>query len=788
MSDLIRKNDDHSIQPERDTFRFIPNMGSQQNTDEDNGLTPQKLVAIMLRYKWIILLFLMAGGTAAWFYADTITPSYLSNGTLMISSGSTAPTDELSKIISQTTGHGTNSTLENELQVLKSRSFSLKIADELIDREKASAADFPILWSMNENKEYYKIDKEDVAARIRSDLDFMLPEEKSDVVDVSFKSTSPKEAATIVNLAMEMYVESSTRQNRQAAASTADFLENEKQKVKAKLEEAEQKLRQYMDATGIVRVNEQASSMVTQRIDTELELQRINLDLQTINKTITNYEEQLDRIKPGLSEEFAKALGPRIRTAQEELARYDNERTLIINKNPGVLERDPIPARLKYLNEQIDRLTKEIKNLSDQLFTENDEYMGMDTEDRAEMVSNIQNRLLELQIEQNQNQARRDTLLKHQKNIDENFDALPQGMVQLAKLQRDVRINEELYTNVSRQFADMTVWKQSQFGFGRIIDPAVLPNSPVSPNRKILLLLGIMMGGVLSAGFIFISEFRDESVKSADQLRQLCPHALSLSLIPTFDKVPKKHKKYFSKGAGKIPDEIVLLHNYSSIQSEAIRRLKNNIIYQYGDVPPKTIAITSSEKGDGKSTIVSNLGIAFAEEGYKTLVIDADFRRPKIHQNFGLSNIESLSDYLREDLTFDAFIKTIQSTDLKSLKVITAGKQTDRPETMGNSTVFKDFLKRMEKVFDVIILDTPPFGIISDSTAILKVVESVLVVTRHRKTNKAMLLRTIEELSRINANVTDIVLNDFDHQKDSSSYQGSGYYQALYSNYEAYTR
>lgn len=766
-------------------FPYYPSAEREQTGS--NGLDPKTIIPLMLRYKWIILLFLIAGLAGAWVYASVVTPAYLSRGTLMISTTNAFPDDERSMIISQATGYGTSSTLENELQILRSRKFSRQVANKLIEEDPGFAFDYPVLWVENEDGEFYRAGVDTVAAKIRENLNIVQPEEESDIVELRYKSPSPMEAAKIVNVALQIYVENSTQQNREAAQSTAQFLADEKQKTAKKLAISEEKLRGYMDSTGIVQVDQQASGLVAKRVDIESELQKITLDLKAVEENIANHEQRLERIKPGLSEHFSEAIGPRIRYSQEQLAQYENERMQIITKNPGVLDRKSEPGRLKDVDKQIERLKEEIRGLSDQLFTKGDEFMGLDSKDRAELVSNIQSQLIELRITKNQYEARRNALLKQKNEIDTRFNSLPEGMIELAKLQRDVRINEELYLNVSRQYADMSVWKESRYGFGRIIDPADVPSVPTDPNRLLLLLMGLMLGGFCSAGFITLREVRDNSIKSVDQLREHFP-MLTFSAVPTFKKVSEKNRKTFVVGKGKIPDELAILHNSVSIAAEAIRRLKNNIIYQHGDVPPKTIAVTSPEKGDGKSTMVSNLGLAFAEEGYKTLIVGADFRRPKLHKYFGLSKETGLSDYLVGQLPFNELLMMIQDSELKTLKVLTAGTGTDKPEVIGSNKAFRHFLKKMEEVFDVIILDTPPFGIVSDSIALLKEVEAILVVVKHRKTNSKIFLRTIEELRRIKANLVGIVLNNFEHKKDSGYYYGSAYYKTLYDNYEAYSK
>ena len=782
MSDSIQKHH-NGYHRNNDVYDNLPSYTIPKSApSQSNPLDPKRIVGLLNRYKWIVLLLVIAGGTGAYFYAETVTPTFESSGTLMITTGAGGD-DELSQIISQTTGMGTSSTLANELQVIQSREFSRQVAQKVMDQNPGYIDEFPVLWNQDEEGNISRAELGTVANRIRRNLNTIRPERDADILEVSFNSSSPKEAALIVNEAMEVYVERSTLQNRQAAESTAEFLEEERERLRERLDESERELKEFMDNTGIVQINEQATGLVTQQSNVETELQQVELNLETINRAIEQHEEQMERIRPGLSQQFSEALGPRIRNSQEQLAQYEGERTMILTRNPNVRDREQTPARLKFLDEQIERLKNEIQDMSDKLFTEDNEYLGMDSEERAQMVATTQARITELRIEKNQLESRAEALRQRSEEVDIEFNNLPEGMMRLARLQRDVRINEEMYVSVSGQYADMSVLKQSQFGFGRILDTGLVPENPVSPNKKILLLVGIMLGGVLSAGFIATREFLDNSISSVDELK--LTSLPMLAAVPVLDKVSKRDKKSFKNSSGDIPDELVLLRDRSNVVSESIRRLKNNIIYQHGDTPPKTIAITSPEKGDGKSTVVSNLGIAFAEEGYKTLVVDTDFRRPKLHSYYGLSNDKGLTDYLGGKLPIQ---KILKDTDLGYLKMISAGTRTDRPESIVSSKEFREFLKKMEDVFDVIILDTPPFGIISDSTTLLKHASVTLLVTKYRKTNRGVFLKTVEELERIKANVSGIVLNGFDHRKEAGGDYGAGYYKAVYTDYEEYVK
>jgi capsular exopolysaccharide synthesis family protein len=767
---------------DRDSFtQLSPYPVNNGNGSASQGLDPRTIVLKILKYKWLILLFLIAGGTGGWFYAESITPIYESKGTLLISSGKAGETD-LSRIVSQTTGVGANATLANELEVLKSLSFASNVAERMMDKETDDVNEFPVLWSQVGEGEFVRSDLRTVANRIRNNIKFQLVNRESEVVQATFESSSPLEAAEVVNVVMDLYVETSTKQNRQAAEATTEFLETERVKLQRELEQAERQLQSFMDRTGLVRLDNQAAGIVNRIEQIDVQIEEIELNLEAVNLAIQNNERELERLKPGVADDFAAAVAPRIRAFQDEMGQYERERFLILQRNPGVRDREVTPPRLKFLDEQIETLKEEITSLSQSIFSEDDEYMGMETAERTQMMTQIQGRLIELRIEKTQLESRMEALKQRLRQTERELDGLPNEMTNLARLQRDVQMKEKLFINISEQYADVSTWKETQYGYGRIIDYANAPRVPVSPRKTILLIMGLMLSGIAAASVIIMKEFFDNTMNSIDEVKS--SNLPMLAAVPQLEKrIAKKNQKSFAKGNGNIPRELVSLRDRTSLVSESIRRLKNNIVYQNANDVPKTIAITSPEKGDGKSTIVSNLAITFADEGYKTLLIDCDFRRPKVHTYFGLSNKIGLSNYLQEAIPLTELIR---HTDLGNLKVITAGSNIQKPETLANSKEFMEFVTKMEDIFDVVIFDTPPFGIISDATALLKRVDATVVVAKYRKTNKGIFVHTLEELQRINANVSGFVLNDFDPRKDTSGYYGSGYYQSLKKGYESY--
>lgn len=759
------------------------NLHTQPRGEYESGgvagaLDPKTIVLTIWRYKCIVLLFLLIGGGGAWYYAGTLDRVYQTRGTMLISAGDRGGNNELSRLMTQATGVGVNTSLANELQILGSMTFARQVAEKFLEKHQGEPDEFPILWRYTEVAGYLPANEGTVAGRIRNDMEFQLVNRDAEVIEIRFKSTSPQEAAAVINIAMDTYVEASTVQNRRTAEETSKFLAKERETLRQALDESEEKLKSFMDLTGIVRVDQQSSTVVNRRNQIEAEMEELELDLEGVKLAISNQEREMERIKPGLLDDFSNAVAPRIRSFQDQLGEYERERYLILSRNPGVRDREVTPPRLAYLDKQIEDLKDQIAELSQEIFSEEDEYMGMETAERTQMVTQIQGRLIELRMQKQQLESRVAVVQQRKEEIDRNFQQLPNEMLELVRLQREVEMNEQLYLNVSEHYADMTTWKETQHGFGRVIDQASIPGGPVSPRVPVILVMGILFGGMAAAAVITLREFFDNSINNMSQVK-----ATDLPMLAT---VPSLNKRLSVKNGSKsssVSVEMVVLRERASIMSESIRRLKNNIIYQNSNEPPKTIAITSAEKGDGKSTVVCNLAAAFAEEGFKTLLIDTDFRRPKVHSYFGLNNKAGVTNYLNKEAQLQ---QIIQPTDLHHLKVITTGSRLDRPELISSSDGFMKFLDKMEEVFDVIVMDTPPYGIISDSTALLKRVESTIVVAKYRKTSKAVFMHTIEELERIKANVSGFVLNEFDPRKDTSGYYGSAYYKSVYQGYEEY--
>lgn len=198
-----------------------------------------------------------------------------------------------------------------------------------------------------------------------------------------------------------------------------------------------------------------------------------------------------------------------------------------------------------------------------------------------------------------------------------------------------------------------------------------------------------------------------------------------------------------------------------SICTEAYKSLRTNIQYSSFDDEYKTIVVTSSEPGEGKSTVSGNLALVLAQGEAKVLLIDCDMRKPVLHKIFKLTNANGLSDLLHCKNKMS--LESISFKYNDNLTIITSGKIPPNPSEMLASKAMENFLKEMKSKFDYIILDTPPIHAVTDSQVLSRKADGVLLVVRANKTKKDLVNNSIESIKNINAKLIGIVLNGVDN-------------------------
>lgn len=758
---------------------YQPSNVPTQN-DEDQEIDLLKIFNLLLLHKWIIVGVTFLFGAVAAYYSLQLIPIYKSDGTIIISESKNRYSyagSDLSNLLTTTYGIGVGSTIANELQILRSVKLSFELAERINNiRYDEKGNKFPILWKAYP-EDSTTVGLDTVATRYRSNISFEQVEREADLVRISYKSPLPTETSAIVNMTMDTYSSLSTDQNRTMAISALNFLHSERDKIEAELTKTEDSLRLFMNRTNLVALGPQADVLITKISEMESQRKEVEVSLVAVNSAIEQYESQLEEIKPGLADQYSDAVGPLIGRYQYQMAELETERLLYKTKNPRISDTHPELIRI---DSQISQIKSQIKNLTNDLLNSESTLSLSFASGRENTVmgriSEISSMLIELNVKQAQLETQEQILDDYFVDLQSQFEDLPDEITELAKLERDVNINEELFLLVSRQYAEMSLWEKTQFGLGRPLDYALVPKEPISPNKKLITLIGLLLGGIFSVGFVLIRDFIDDKLTSTDQIKQM-GYPL-LGTIPDFsimDNLDPNDRQYIDNKS--ISNQLITFLDHISPMSEAYRRLRINVVYANPDKQYKVLMVTSATKGEGKSTVAANLAVTFSEAEKSVLIIDLDLRRPTQHKIFGENREPGLTDSLFETVSLSNIVRT---TIAPNVDLLTVGKKTPEPATVLDSKRLKQLIDKLKDRYDHIILDTAPYGIISDSASLLRLVDGLVVVSRFNVTTQRELDFTLDGLQHLNADVLGIVFNAFNPEKSTDYYTNYSYYKRTY--------
>lgn len=752
--------------------------------DNEQEIDLFKLFNLLLLHKWKIVGIALIFGITAAIISMQMTPIYQSSGTIIISETQNRYSyagSDLGSLLTSTYGIGVGSTIANELQILQSVKLSYELANRIEQLEfDEKGRKFPILWkSYPDDSTSVGIDT--VAMRFRELIRFSQVDPEADLVRITFESPLPTETKAIVNMTMDTYSTLSTEQNRTMALSALSFLRGERSRIEEELDLTEDSLRIFMNSTSLISVEPQAEQIIRQIAELEGDKKTVEVQLVAVNSAISQYENQLNEIKPGLANQYSEAVGQVLQRFQYQISELETQRLQTLARNPGINEDHP---EIQRIDNEIAQFKRQISSLTSDLIESssilNLSFANQGGEGSITLrLAEISEKLIELNVEHAQLKTQKEVFETYYRDLNSKFEQLPDDIIELAKLKRNVAINEELYLIVSSQFAEMSLWEKTQFGLGRPLDYAMVPKIPIKPKKRNITLIGLVLGGILGVGFVVVRDLFDDKITSSDTLKNY--RLPLLGTIPDFsilDGLDPSDRQFIDDKS--VSNQLITFLDHISPISEAYRRLRINVVYANPDKAYKVIMVTSATKGEGKSTVAANLAVTFSEAEKSVLIIDLDLRRPTQHKIFGENREPGLTDSLFETIRISDITN---ATIAPNVDLITVGKKTPEPATVLDSKRLKQLIDKLSERYDHIILDTAPYGIISDSASLLRLVDGIVVVSRFNVTTKRELSFTLEGLQHLNADVLGIVLNAFDPKRSTDYYTNYSYYKRTYSEY-----
>lgn len=563
---------------------------------------------------------------------------------------------------------------------------------------------------------------------------------RSYVLAVNVLSESPVKAAEIANTIADEYLVNQVEQKYGALDRATEWLGRRIEQLRGEVLEAEAKIVEYRaqnnlasSATAdpllmqITQLNTQLALSQAQRAEAEARLRQIDSLLSTAG--VSAAAKVLD-----------SPLMTSLRGQETELLRRLSELSAEYGQNhPQMIN---VRGELQSVR---DKMTDEARRIQ---------------QDYQEEVAVARAREEELQRALSEVQQR----------------SSDQGMasIELTSLTREAETNRELFQTFLTRFREIVEQQELQEADARILSSAVIPTRAAYPRTGLILVVAFAGSLVIGTLLIFMVErwHADFGFRSADEIAEAMG-LRALALIPDLGR----------RATQGMPVEDYILQKPNSAFSEALQRVRTSLLISVDGPPPKTVLVTSSVPLEGKSTVACALARQSARSGLKVILIDADLRRPRLHEVIGFKNHNGLSEVLTGRANPEAAICRDEKSGLDFLP---AGVGVLSPPDLFRSSTMRILLEEMAAYYDLVIIDSPPITAVSDSLTLSGLTDTTLYVVRWETTPRNVAMAGIRQVAESGGEIAGIVLSRVDVKKHANyGYADSGYYAGSYRKYYA---
>ena len=564
------------------------------------------------------------------------------------------------------------------------------------------------------------------------------PIRRSYVINITFRSEDPRQAALIANALADHYIVDQLEAKFEATRRATAWLNDRLADLRKKVRDSEKAVELFRSKKGLVRGKE--SSVTTQQLselNTQLILatsDRAEAEARFLQATeLLNSKDGVESAAEVLSssliqrlkEEEAKVL----RKASELSTRYGERHPKIIN----------IRAELRDIEKKI----------------------GLEV---SRIAKNLRN---EVDVAR----ARERSLQKSLAKLEKKTSGQGRSEIQLRALQREAAANRLLFESFLGRFKETSQQEELQRADARIISRAETPIDASYPKKRQIVAIVLVASALLGVLFVFVLERLDNGFRTAEQIEHRTG-VPSLGMIPIVrGKANQRHMdRYVS-------------HKPTSSVSESIRSIRTSVMLSDIDNPPKVVAITSTVPSEGKTMLSLNLARVAAASGQRVLLLDGDLRRPRIHKSLGIPNDNSLIELLNGEIDMDGAYHDETATGLTVIpgKVIHAN-----PLDLLNSHAMQRFLSSLRGEFDQVIIDTPPVLAVSDIKVIGQYTDKIIYCIKWDDTPREAVITGLKQIVDAHLPLAGVVLTNVDVKKHARyGYGDTGYYYGRYKEYYA---
>lgn len=570
------------------------------------------------------------------------------------------------------------------------------------------------------------------------------------LIEISYTCGDPRLSARIVNAIAEAFAAANLDKKNKTGAASGDFLGKRIAELQSQIRDGEQKLIAYGKSNQILSLDPTQNTVVDRLVG--------------LNKQLLEAEN--DRKLGEAAFRAAQAPGAASALAQENAKNIDDAETKLS---------DLQQKRAQLLVDNTEEWS-EVKEVDQQIATLQHKIEEMKGHAISVVVTNLKTHYEQARDRENAlrssfNQQRGETLTQNEAAINYHI------------IQQEIETNKNLLDGLLQRAKENDVALAGTPNNISVVDYAITPRTPVGPQRLLGVCLALLVSIVFGICLAIFLDYFDNTVRSSADIEQMLGLP-ALAIIPSIGGLTRRRflpnfgRSQTVKAGAQARPELLLNGEARSTIAEAYKQLRTSILLSTAGRAPKLLLITSAKPAEGKTTTAINTAISLAQTGARVLIIDADMRRPMIHNIFNVVNVAGLSTALSRDVNEQDILSLIEFQADSDLHVMTSGPIPPNPAELLGSDQMKKMLETLTPHFDHIVIDSPPITNVTDGVLLAALVDGVIMVVHGGHSTKDLVRRTQKQLRGVGARIFGVVLNNVTRGDDDYYYQD--YYRKPY--------
>jgi len=576
------------------------------------------------------------------------------------------------------------------------------------------------------------------------------------LIDIRFTHPVPDVTAKVVNAIAETYVFSNLEKRTEANSTTGDFLQKRIAELQQQIRTSEERLVNYAKNNQIISLDPNQNTVVERLAGLNQQLLQAENDRKTAEAAY-NAAKAPDAAA-ALAEDGAKQNSD----LESKLMELRQKRAQLL---VDATEEAP---EVKEVDQQIGELDKQLKDLR--------------SRKSETLLTNLRTRYQQtLQREQSLRKAFEE---QRAQTLSQNEAAINYRIIQ-----QEIETNKSLLNGLLQGAKENDVVLAGKPNNISIVDYALAPDSPVGPNRTRTVIAAFFLSIGLGLGLALFLEYLDDTVHSTEEVERVL-HLPALAVIPSVGGAARRRKLSGASGStalqkqnngnGNGNSELLMNVDSRSPLAEAYRHLRTSILLSTAGRTPKSLLVTSSLPGEGKTTTAVNTAMSLAQTGASVVIIDADMRRPRLQSIFDMRGQEGLSSILSSDVAENEMLGMVRHDEESGLSVLTSGPIPPNPAELLGSDQMRRLLAALQANYTHVVVDSPPVSSFTDGVLVSTMVDGVLLVVHGGRSSRHIVRRSKQLLNDVGAKIFGVVLNNVNLQSHDYYYYQSYYGQKYY--------